>query len=53
MNIHLYAIVITLKPFNNINFEDMSKISALDTNESLFFSYYDLESVEFLTSLVR
>lgn len=37
----------------SLSAEDMSKISALDTNESLFFSHYDPESVEFLTGLVR
>lgn len=31
--------------------EDMNRISALDTNESLFFSHYDAESVEFLTGI--
>ena len=33
--------------------EDMDAISALDKGESLFFSHYDPEAVEFLTSLVR
>lgn len=37
----------------SLSAEDMSRISALDTNESLFFSHYDPESVEFLTGLVR
>lgn len=37
----------------SLSAEDMSKISTLDTNESLFFSHYDPESVEFLTGLVR
>lgn len=36
----------------SLSAEDMSKISTLDTNESLFFSHYDPESVEFLTGLV-
>ena len=36
----------------SLSAEDMSKISALDTNESLFLSHYDPESVEFLTGLV-
>lgn len=31
--------------------EDMKQISALDEGESLFFSHYDPETVEFLTSL--
>lgn len=33
--------------------EDIQKISALDTGESLFFSHYDPETVEMLVSLVR
>lgn len=37
----------------SLSAEDMSRISTLDTNESLFFSHYDPESVEFLTGLVR
>ena len=36
----------------SLSAEDMSKISALDTNESLFLSHYAPESVEFLTGLV-
>lgn len=31
--------------------DDMNKISSLDQGESLFFSHYDPETVEFLTSL--
>lgn len=37
----------------SLSAEDMNRISTLDTNESLFFSHYDPESVEFLTGLVR
>lgn len=33
--------------------EDMDIIAALDKGESLFFSHYDPEMVEYLTSLVR
>ncbi|MGN1412032.1 MAG: hypothetical protein ACI4WH_05970 [Oscillospiraceae bacterium] len=33
--------------------EDIQKISALDTGESLFFSHYDPKTVEMLVSLVR
>ena len=34
-----------------LNDEDMKAISALDEEESAFFSHYDPETVEFLTSL--
>lgn len=37
----------------SLSAEDMSKISTLDTEESLFFSHYDPNTVEFLTGLVR
>ena len=37
----------------SLSAEDMSKISALDTNESLFFSHYDPNTVEYITGLVR
>jgi 2,5-diketo-D-gluconate reductase A len=33
--------------------EDMEAIAALDKGESLFFSHYDAQTVEYLTSLVR
>lgn len=33
--------------------EDMAKIAALDKSESSFFSHYDPDTVEMLTSLVR
>lgn len=33
--------------------EDMDAIAALDTGESLFFSHYDPQAVEYLTGLVR
>lgn len=33
--------------------EDMNLIATLDKKESLFFSHYDPETVEYLTSLVR
>ena len=33
--------------------EDMDVIAALDTKESLFFSHYDPQTVEYLTGLVR
>jgi 2,5-diketo-D-gluconate reductase A len=33
--------------------EDMEAISALDKAETLFFSHYDPEQVERLTSMVR
>lgn len=33
--------------------EDMDAIAALDKGESLFFSHYDPQTVEYLTSLVR
>jgi diketogulonate reductase-like aldo/keto reductase len=33
--------------------DDMSAIKALDKGESLFFSHYDPETVEYLTGLVR
>lgn len=33
--------------------EDMDLIAALDKGESLFFSHYDPQTVEYLTSLVR
>jgi len=33
--------------------EDMNVIAALDKAESLFFSHYDPQTVEYLTSLVR
>lgn len=33
--------------------EDMREISALDTGKSLFFSHYDLRTVEWFMSLVR
>lgn len=43
--------------FNVFDFElaqeDMDLIAALDKGESLFFSHYDPEVVEYLTSLVR
>ncbi len=32
-----------------LSFEDMEKVTALDTGESLFFSHYDPQTVEFLT----
>ncbi|MDO7904827.1 aldo/keto reductase [Paenibacillus sp. JX-17] len=32
-----------------LNSEDMEKVTALDTGESLFFSHYDPQTVEFLT----
>ena len=31
--------------------EDMDKIATLDKGESLFFSHYDSQTVEYLTSL--
>lgn len=37
----------------SLSAEDMSRISALDTNESLFFSHYDPNTVEYITGLVR
>ena len=33
--------------------EDMTAIRGLDEGESLFFSHYDPETVEFLTGLVK
>jgi diketogulonate reductase-like aldo/keto reductase len=33
--------------------EDMELITALDKGESLFFSHYDPQTVEYLTGLVR
>lgn len=33
--------------------EDMAAIRGLDEGESLFFSHYDPETVEFLTGLVK
>ena len=33
--------------------EDMNVIATLDKAESLFFSHYDPQTVEYLTSLVR
>jgi 2,5-diketo-D-gluconate reductase A len=36
-----------------LNDEDMAKIAALDEKESAFFSHYDPQTVEFLTSLGR
>lgn len=36
-----------------LNDEDMAKIAALDKSESSFFSHYDPDTVEMLTSLVR
>ena len=33
--------------------DDMNVIAALDTKESLFFSHYDPQTVEYLTGLVR
>lgn len=33
--------------------EDMAAIRALDEGESLFFSHYDPDTVEYLTGLVR
>lgn len=35
----------------SLSAEDMEKIHALDTGKSLFFSHYDPQTVEFLTSL--
>lgn len=35
----------------SLSAEDMEKIRALDTGKSLFFSHYDPQTVEFLTSL--
>lgn len=34
-----------------ISNEDMTKLTQLDEKQSLFFSYYNPETVEFLTSL--
>lgn len=36
-----------------LNDEDMAKIAALDKSESSFFSHYDPDTVEMLTSLAR
>ncbi|WP_238907203.1 aldo/keto reductase [Clostridium sp. YIM B02506] len=36
-----------------LTLEDMDAIAALDKAESLFFSHYDPQTVEYLTSLVR
>lgn len=36
-----------------LNDEDMAKIAALDKSESSFFSHYDPDTVEMITSLVR
>jgi hypothetical protein len=33
--------------------EDMDKIAKLDQEQSLFFSHYNPETVDFLTGLVR
>ena len=33
--------------------DEMDRIAALDTDESLFFSHYDPQTVEYLTGLVR
>ena len=35
----------------SLNEEDMKAIEKLDTGKSLFFSHYDSQTVEFLTSL--
>lgn len=44
-----------IENFNVLDFtlseDDMTKIAALDTGESLFFSHYDPQTVEFLTGL--
>ncbi|MGN1021777.1 MAG: aldo/keto reductase [Aristaeellaceae bacterium] len=37
----------------SLSAEDMAAIGALDEGQSLFFSHYDPETVEFLTGLVR
>ncbi len=37
----------------SLSAKDMSKISTLDTNESLFFSHYNPNTVEYITGLVR
>jgi diketogulonate reductase-like aldo/keto reductase len=46
-----------IQNFNVFDFEltteDMDAIAALDKAESLFFSHYDPQTVEYLTSLVR
>jgi 2,5-diketo-D-gluconate reductase A len=46
-----------IQNFNVFDFaltnEDMDKIAKLDQEQSLFFSHYNPETVEFLTGLVR
>lgn len=37
----------------SLSAKDMNKISTLDTNESLFFSHYNPNTVEYITGLVR
>ncbi|WP_425472099.1 hypothetical protein [Terrilactibacillus laevilacticus] len=46
-----------IKNFDAFNFaltnQDMDKIMKLDQGQSLFFSHYDPETVEFITGLIR
>lgn len=46
-----------IENFDAFNFaltnQDMDKIMKLDQGQSLFFSHYDPETVEFITGLVR